>query len=102
MLEARANLQGGQHSQYIVTTHDPFLPDLVSTRSLCVVQRTKRTNHQTCIVPFSTWRESRRPATCMKRRDDRERTSIRERIVRETSVRERTVRPLNARRNKRA
>ena len=60
MLEARANLQGGQHSQYIVTTHDPFLPDLVSTRSLCVVQRTKRTNHQTCIVPFSTWRESRR------------------------------------------
>ena len=77
MLEARSRMYNGLHSQYIVTTHDPFLPDLVSTRSLFVVERTKRTNDETRIVPFSTWRESRRRRNVQEaRRDDRERTRI--------------------------
>ena len=43
----RANLT----SHHIVTTHDPFLPDLVPPASLFVVERTKRTNYRTSIVP---------------------------------------------------
>ena len=83
MLQVRSSLFSGLHSQYIVTTHDPFLPDLVSPRSLFVVERTKRTNHQTRIVPFSAWRESRRRQNIREaRRDDREHTRIWERIVR--------------------
>ena len=83
MLEARSRMYNGLHSQYIVTTHDPFLPDLVSTRSLFVVERTKRTNDETRIVPFSTWRQSRRRRNVQEaRRDDRERTRIWERILR--------------------
>ena len=41
LLESRSRLYSGLHSQYVVTTHDPFLPDLVSNRSLFVVQRTR-------------------------------------------------------------
>ena len=83
MLEARSRMYNGLHSQYVVTTHDPFLPDLVSTRSLFVVERTKRTNDETRIVPFSAWRESRRRRNVQEaRRDDREHTRIWERILR--------------------
>ena len=83
MLEARSSLFSGLHSQHIVTTHDPFLPDLVSPRSLFLVERTKRTNHQTRIVPFAAWREARRSSNVQEaRRDDREHTRIWERIVR--------------------
>ena len=83
MLQVRSGLFSGLHSQYIVTTHDPFLPDLVSPRSLFVVERTKRTNHQTRIVPFAAWREARRGRNVQEaRRDDREHTRIWERIVR--------------------
>ena len=82
-LEVRSHFFSGLHSQYIVTTHDPFLPDLVSPRSLFVVERTKRTNHQTRIVPFAVWREARRRRNAQEaRRDDREHTRIWERIVR--------------------
>ena len=83
MLEARSRMYNGLHSQYIVITHDSFLPDLVSTRSLFVVERTKRTNDETRIVPFSTWRESRcRRNVHEARRDDRERPRMWERILR--------------------
>ena len=83
MLESRASLYNGLHSQYVVTTHDPFLPDLVSSRSLFVVQRTKRTDDRTCIVPFSTWHEStRRRNVRAARRDYRGGTRIWERILR--------------------
>ena len=83
MLQMRSGLFNGLHSQHIVTTHDPFLPDLVSPRSLFVVERTKRTNHQTRIVPFAAWREARRSSNVQEaRRDDREHTRIWERIVR--------------------
>ena len=82
-LQVRSRLFSGLHSQYIVTTHDPFLPDLVPPRSLFVVERTKRTNHQTRIVPFAAWREERRRRNVQEaRRDDREHTRIWERIAR--------------------
>lgn len=82
-LQVRSHFFSGLHSQYIVTTHDPFLPDLVSPRSLFVVERTKRTNHQTRIVSFAAWREARRGRNVQEaRRDDREHTRIWERIVR--------------------
>jgi len=62
---------------------EPFLPDLVSTRSLFVVERTKRTNDETRIVPFSAWRESRRRRNVQEARgDDRERPRMWERILR--------------------
>ena len=83
MLEVRSRMYNGLHSQYIVRTPDPFLPDLVSTRSLFVVERTKRTNDETRIVPFSTWRESRRRRNVHEARwDDRERPRIWGRILR--------------------
>ena len=69
--------------RHVVTTRDPFLPDLVPNRSLFVVQRTEATNDETRIVPFSTWRASRRRRNARaERRDDREYTRIWERIVR--------------------
>lgn len=83
LLESRARLYNGRHSQYVVTTHDPFLPDLVSNRSLFVVQRTRRTNDRTRIIPFAAWLEStRRRNVHAARRDAREGTRIWERIVR--------------------
>lgn len=41
-----------QQTQYIVTTHSPILPDLLSDNSLFVMNRTDR---KTRIEPFSTW-----------------------------------------------
>ena len=41
-----------QQTQYIVTTHSPLLPDLLSDSSLFVVSRSDR---NTRIDPFSTW-----------------------------------------------
>ena len=49
LLKTRETLN---QSQYIVTTHSPILPDLLSNNSLFVVQRT---NASTRIDPFSTW-----------------------------------------------
>ena len=72
LLESRSRLYNGLHSQYVVTTHDPFLPDLVSNRSLFVVQRTRRTNNRTHIIPFAAWLEStRRRNVHAARRDAR-------------------------------
>ena len=72
-----------EHSQHIVTTRDPFLPDLVPPRSLFVVERTKRTNHRTSTVPFPVWKQSRRSRNPREaRRDEREHTRVWERIVR--------------------
>ena len=82
-LTIRSRFYDGLHTQHIVTTRDPFLPDLVPSRSLFVVQRTESTNDETRIVPFSTWRaSSRRRDARAERRDDREYTRIWERIVR--------------------
>ena len=49
LLKTRASL--GQ-AQYIVTTHSPFLADLLPDDSLFAVRRSER---QTRIDPFSTW-----------------------------------------------
>lgn len=49
LLKTRASL--GQ-TQYIVTTHSPILPDLITDESLFVVRRLRG---QTCIDAFSTW-----------------------------------------------
>ena len=82
-LAARSKLFDGPHSQHIVTTHAPFLPDLVPPASLFVVERTERTNYQTHIVPFPIWKRSRRSRNPREaRRDEREHTRIWERIVR--------------------
>ena len=80
-LTIRSRFYDGLHTQHVVTTRDPFLPDLVPSRSLFVVQRTESTDDETRIVPFSTWRRRRRDARA-KRRDDPEYTRIWERIVR--------------------
>ena len=82
-LTTRSRFYDGLHTQHVVTTRDPFLPDLVPSRSLFVVERTESTNDETHIVPFSTWRASRRRRDARaERRDDREYTRIWERIVR--------------------
>ena len=82
-LTTRSRFYDGLHTQHVVTTRDPFLPDLVPSRSLFVVERTESTNDETRIVPFSTWRASRRRRDARaERRDDREYTRIWERIVR--------------------
>ena len=83
MLATRSRLFDGLHSQHIVTTHDPLLPDLVPPGSLFVVERTKRTHHRTSIVPFPIWKQSRRSRSPREaRRDEREHTRVWERIVR--------------------
>ena len=83
MLETRSRFFDGLHTQHIVTTRDPFLPDLLPNRFLFVVQRTESTNDETCIVPFSAWKASRRLHNVHEaRRDDREGTRIWERILR--------------------
>ncbi len=83
MLVTRSRFYDGLHTQHVVTTRDPFLPELVPSRSLFVVQRTESTNDETRIVPFSTWRASRRRRDARaERKDDREYTRIWERIVR--------------------
>ena len=83
LLESRSGPHNRRRSQYVVTTHDPFLPDLLSKRSLFVVQRTKRTNDRTRITPFAAWLESRRCRNVHEaRRDDRQGTRIWERIAR--------------------
>ncbi len=82
-LTVRSLFYDGLHTQHVVTTRDPFLPDLVPSRSLFVVERTEGTNDETRVVPFSTWRASRRRRNARaERRDDREYTRIWERIVR--------------------
>ena len=82
-LATRSRFYDGLHTQHVVTTRDPFLPDLVPSRSLFVVERTKGTNDETRVVPFSRWRASRRRRNARgERRDDREHTRVWERIVR--------------------
>ena len=49
LLKTRETLN---QSQYIVTTHSPILPDLLSNKSLFVVQRT---DGRTRVDPFWTW-----------------------------------------------
>lgn len=49
LLKTRETLR---QSQYIVTTHSPILPDLLSEKSLFVVQRV---DGQTRVSAFSTW-----------------------------------------------
>lgn len=67
-------------SQYIVTTHSPILPDLLSDSSLFVVQRTEG---QTRIDPFSTWGPLGRGGSIGEAlSDDQDRSPISERILR--------------------
>jgi len=49
LLKTRAS---SGETQYIVTTHSPLLPDLVSDESLFVC---KRVDGETCIEPFAAW-----------------------------------------------
>lgn len=49
LLKTRESLK---QSQYIVTTHSPILPDMLSNSSLFVV---RRSNGGTRVDPFSTW-----------------------------------------------
>ncbi len=49
LLKTRESLR---QSQYIVTTHSPILPDMLSNTSLFVV---RRSDGQTRVDPFSTW-----------------------------------------------
>ena len=77
LLKTRESLK---QSQYIVTTHSPILPDLLSDSSLFVVQRT---DGQTRIAPFSTWGSLARDAHIGEAlSEDQERSPISERILR--------------------
>lgn len=49
LLKTRETLQ---QTQYIVTTHSPFLPDMLADNSLFVVNKQDR---KTSIKPFGTW-----------------------------------------------
>ena len=77
LLQTRESLK---QSQYIVTTHSPILPDLLSDSSLFVVQRT---DGQTRIHPFSAWGPSARGSGIgAALSDDLERSPVSERILR--------------------
>ena len=77
LLKTRESLK---QSQYIVTTHSPILPDLLSDSSLFVV---RRADGQTRIAPFSTWGSLPRGAHIGKAlSEDQERSPISERILR--------------------
>lgn len=77
LLKTRESLQ---QSQYIVTTHSPILPDMLSNTSLFVVQRT---DSETRINPFSAWGPlARRNSIDEALEDDQEQTLISQRILR--------------------
>ena len=79
LLKTRETLK---QSQYIVTTHSPILPDLLSDKSLFVVQRS---DGQTCVNQFSTtWGGALGRGSDIGEAlsDDRERSPISERILR--------------------
>ena len=77
LLKTRESLK---QSQYIVTTHSPILPDLLSDSSLFVVQRT---DGHTRVTPFSTWGPLARGSSIGEAlTDDQERSPISERILR--------------------
>ena len=77
LLQTRESLK---QSQYIVTTHSPILPDLLSDRSLFVVQRT---DGRTRIDPFSAWGPLARGSSIgAALSDDLERSPVSERILR--------------------
>ena len=77
LLKTRESLR---QSQYIVTTHSPILPDLLSDRSLFVV---RRANGETRVDSFSTWGPLGRDGSIGEAlSDDQERSSISERILR--------------------
>ena len=67
-------------TQYIVTTHSPILPDLLSGDSLFAVRRVDRQTH---IDPFTTWGPLARSNDIEYALDDRaERLPVSERILR--------------------
>ena len=69
-----------RQTQYIVTTHSPILPDLLSDSSLFVMNRI---NRKTRIEPFSTWGPlGRRDRINQALSDKQEALSISERILR--------------------
>ena len=76
-LRTRENLT---NTQYIVTTHSPILPDMLSDNSLFVVRRPDRI---TRIDPFSTWGPLGRRSEINRALDDkREGLPISQRILR--------------------
>ena len=77
MLKSRSILGD---TQYIVTTHSPILPDLVSDDDLFVV---RRSNRATKIDPFTTWGPLGRSRDIGRALDDgQERVPIAERMLR--------------------
>ncbi len=77
LLKTREHLE---QSQYIVTTHSPVLPDLLSNDSLFVVQRK---NGHTFITPFATWGPlARRRGIDDALSEEGERTTVSQRILR--------------------
>ena len=77
LLKTRETLN---QSQYIVTTHSPILPDLLSNKSLFVVQRT---DGRTRVDPFWTWGPFGRSEDIGEAlSDDHEQSRISERILR--------------------
>ena len=76
LLKTRSSI--GQ-SQYIVTTHSPLLPDLLSDDSLYVTRRVKR---QTQIDPFDTWGPLARRSDIASALDDQSNLPVSKRIMR--------------------
>ena len=77
LLKTRESLQ---QSQYIVTTHSPILPDMLSDKSLFVVRRSEG---QTRVDPFSTWGPLDRGGSIGEAlSDDDGRSPVSERILR--------------------
>ena len=77
LLKTRQSLE---QSQYIVTTHSPILPDMLSDSSLFVV---RRSNGRTRIDPFATWGPLGRGGSIGEAlSDDKERSPISERVLR--------------------
>ena len=77
LLKTRESLR---QSQYIVTTHSPILPDMLSDTSLFVV---RRSDGQTRVDPFSTWGPLGRGGNIGEAlSDDEERSPVSERILR--------------------
>ena len=77
LLKTRESLK---QSQYIVTTHSPILPDMLSNKSLFVV---RRSDGRTRIDPFSLWGPLDRGGSIGEAlSDDEERSPVSERILR--------------------
>ena len=77
LLKTRESLK---QSQYIVTTHSPILPDMLSNTSLFVV---RRSDGRTRIDPFSLWGPLDRGGSIGEAlSDDEERSPVSERILR--------------------